>query len=216
MDAFVNKVEAASSVPPLRVVSERSLQSVDLARLRSSHRRLTGQRDEMLRTLGRACMQALTDPSRDADSLDMLRTNVTALLALEQEMQALELRIQRAQASERHGSQPAPFLTVCPCGAPLTPSDTRCNVCHRDVAALVRLAAESKSQIVTVACTCGASLTAGIRFCPSCGRGIADLLERAGLPAPRDLPVCGGCGEAASPGDRYCSACGEGLAESPR
>lgn len=211
MDAFVNKVESASGAPPLRVVSERSLQSVDLARLRSSHRRLARERDDRLRALGQACMQALTDPSRDADSLEQLRASANAVASLEQEMQALEQRIQRMQMAERVASQPVPFLTVCPCGSPLSPSDIRCLVCGRDVESLVRLATESKSRVTTVPCDCGAALVTGIRFCPSCGRGVTDLLRNAGLTAPAEISRCASCGEAVSPGDGFCSTCGKAM-----
>ena len=211
MDAFVNKVKDIDAAPPLRVVSERSLQSVDLARLRSTHRRLARERDEMLRALGQACMQALTDPTRDADSLEMLRTSATAVASLEHEMKQLEQRIAQAHVAERLATQPIPFLTVCPCGSPVGPTDTACSICGRDVEALVRLAIESKSPIATVPCACGAALVAGIRFCPSCGRGVVDLLRAAGLAAPDQIVRCA-CGETLASDDHFCSSCGKATA----
>jgi hypothetical protein len=206
MDAFVDKVKAPER--PVRVVSLRSLDSIGLARLRSTLRYLTRQRDEQLRLLGREAWRALQALGEGPLERAILREHAEAVTELEKHLADAERQLQRAQMAGRLISRGAsPFLTVCPCGAPLLPDDLTCPVCRRDVEDLVRLAAESKSRVATIPCSCGVPLVSGIRFCPDCGRNVVDLLggDRA------ETSRCGECGEAASPGDRFCSGCGQPL-----
>lgn len=210
MDGFVNKVKSTAS-RPMRVVSLRSLDSIELARLRSTLRYLTRQRDEQLRQLGLLAYRAVTGAPESPLEREAVAEQARKVTDLEQQIAAAERQMQRAQMADRLTSRgTSPFLTVCACGSPLLPDDVTCAVCGRNVEDLVRLASESKSRIASVPCSCGAPLVSGIRFCPDCGRSVVDLLAGAGL-ATGDVPRCAACGEAASPGDRFCSSCGKAI-----
>ena len=211
MDAFVDKVRDPDVSRSVRVVSERSLHSVELARLRASQRHLIIERDRQLSELGKACVERLDALDIGGEATRSLAAGARAVRDIESLISVLEQRIARAQMARRLSSAHLPFLTVCPCGSPLLSSDTSCPACARDVEALVTLATESKARVRSISCGCGTSLVSGIRFCPSCGHDVSALLAGAGLPSCEASPVCGRCGDSAAPGDRYCSACGASL-----
>lgn len=207
-------MDKVKSPPPrgMRVVSLRSMDTVDLLRLRSTLRYMQRQRDDMLRGLGEKTFELLSAGEASVD-LSPLRTQAHAVTALDAQITEVEQRFAAAEQVARlsaHAKPAAPFLTVCACGAPLYAEDVRCGVCGRDVEALIRLASESKKALIDVACACGAPLVAGIQFCPQCGRSVVDLLASRGL-ASGDALRCPRCQEGASPGDRFCSSCGNAL-----
>jgi hypothetical protein len=204
MDAFTDKVKAPET-RQMRVVSLRSVDTVDLLRLRSTHRYLLRQRDALLGSLGNVCMEMLK-----AGGLQeaRLRERASEIAALDAQIADVAAQLSQAQQEARLSSYThvnSPFLTVCACGAPLYPEDVRCGACGNDVEDLIRLARETKSRQADVKCTCGLPLPLGVKFCPECGRSAADLMDASGAAS------CPSCEEAASPGDRFCSACGASL-----
>lgn len=205
MDAFVDKVKAPAE-RPMRVVSLRSMDTVDQLRLRAAHRYSLRQRDDLLRALGEAAFAML-----GGDKLDeaALRERADTIRALDAQMNELERRLEKAQQAQRMTAvnrTPYSFLTVCACGAPLYPDDVRCSVCGNDVEKLISVARESKAAHKTAQCACGFTLVEGIKFCPECGRSVIELMRARGLRTAESS--CAACGEAASPGDRFCSGCG--------
>jgi len=208
VDAFVDKVKAPAD-RPMRVVSLRSMDTVDQLRLRAAHRYVLRQRDDLLRGLGETALEML-----GGDGLDevKLRERADAIRALDAQITTLERRLEKAQQAQRMTAVNRPaysFLTVCACGAPLYPDDVRCSVCGSDVEKLISVARESKAAHKTAQCTCGFTLVEGIKFCPECGRSVIELMRSRGLQTAEAR--CASCGEAASPGDRFCSGCGAAL-----
>ncbi|MBM3463526.1 MAG: zinc ribbon domain-containing protein [Armatimonadetes bacterium] len=225
MDAFVDKVKAAPA--RMRVVSLRSVDAVDVLRLRSTLRYLQRQRDEQVRALGtetlRLFEQGSAQPTppqvRQPAASDLplergpLKLRVEAIRAIDRQTAELEARLQSADQAARISAlarPSAPFLTVCACGAPLFPEDVRCTVCGRDTNTLIQLAAQSKARAVAASCQCRMPLVAGIKFCPECGRSVVDVLRAHGLASGETL-TCEKCGEGGTPGDQFCSSCGSAL-----